>query len=228
MNRVDDLTEQFGQSNPETVFFNLSSYAEFQQAMIEFLNGRIIRNPWYGASIDKETIPLMDDLIAINSYGFVSTQGQPAQNNIEFIPRTWVIEGKVQGNWYVQTQQKPFIQGFLEGKFLRSFMTFMKSQRGYYYNVYDINSKLIISTFPGYPYNITRQRSNKVKSKLRYTKWDYYSNIFSDSGFDPDQNLDTYPNLLSILRDSVLITIAGDTYGKGSCEKLLLKFFQRD
>ena len=58
-------------------------FKDLQNAMVEYLEGRCPNNPWMLNKIDDETIPILNALVKINRYGFVTIQGQPGVNTTQ-------------------------------------------------------------------------------------------------------------------------------------------------
>ena len=58
-------------------------FKDLQNAMVEYLEGRCPNNPWMVDKIDDETIPILNSLVKINRYGFVTIQGQPGVNTTQ-------------------------------------------------------------------------------------------------------------------------------------------------
>jgi hypothetical protein len=94
------------------LFHQVRTYRELQDVNIQFLRGEIQKTPYHGGPVDSETIPLLSDLIRLNELGFVTVGGQPAQDETKFVKRTWKVRGEEWGNWWVRTQQRPFLEGF--------------------------------------------------------------------------------------------------------------------
>jgi hypothetical protein len=53
------------------------SFRNLQENMVLFLQGKCDENPWHGAPVDPETIPLLETLREINIKGFITVEGQP-------------------------------------------------------------------------------------------------------------------------------------------------------
>ena len=62
---------------------NAKDFKQLQNAMVEYLEGRCPNNPWMVDKIDDETIPILNSLVKINRYGFVTIQGQPGVNKTQ-------------------------------------------------------------------------------------------------------------------------------------------------
>lgn len=220
-------------------FRKIHSYQQLIRTNISFLKGEIKKTPYHGAPVDPETLPLLDDLIQINRSGFISICGQPAIDNIEFINKTWKVNGKTQGNWWVHTQQRSFIEGYILKEFIPSFKEFMKSQPDYVYRIYDFemskptffSRKSYVKTkyLTGFKnrLNLTKQKCSKTQKSLSEADENLYTNIPSvESGINPSFEFWNYPNLVELLIPQVvLVCIVCKEYGNDSVEQLLLKYF---
>jgi hypothetical protein len=58
---------------------SVSTLDELKTHAIDFLKGKYSTSPWHLGAVNRETVPLLGDLIKLNSLGYISTQGQPAE-----------------------------------------------------------------------------------------------------------------------------------------------------
>jgi hypothetical protein len=226
--QMNDLINKFGHDNPDIVYQNVSSFQDLQETNIAFLNGKIKRTPYHLAPIDKETIPLIDKLVKINKYGFLSTCGQPVEiTRGKYIKKQWTdYFGNKCGNWFYDCQQKSYITGIMESDYVDKLISFLVTKPVYFY-IEKYPEILIFTNFPSNKYNVTKTRSNKDKNKLSKTAWDYCTNIHIEPDDYELSSFDDYPQIDKIIKENcVSVNIAGYQYGEGSVEDYLIEFFE--
>lgn len=224
---MEKLIKEFGLKNPQKVFEGVKNYQDLVEASVGFLEGKVSGTPVHPGPIDKETIPLVKDLVKINKLGFVTTQGQPpACYHNKFIKEKWTdSKGAELGNWYVDSEQKGYSMGMLKREYLEDFIDFFNNEKYYYYSIVG-KEGLIKDTFLEEHYNVTRDRANKSKINLKQESWDKYTNIHKDSAIAEYKDTKaSYPKNKEI-DDAVLITITGSEYCNFPVEKVLLKFLK--
>lgn len=223
---------------------SIQTYQDLLDTNVRFLNGQIGVTPYCAGPIDEETKPMRDDLLRLHEFGFVSVCSQPAEKNPpRFIANKWIYNGRLCGNWWVETRQRSFLEGYLPTKWVDKWLAFMRSEPDYYYAWYTLEEaehkqwlcfgktitslvpKLQQYTFPSvHDFALTLQKSHERKEQLDATPWDVYTTW---SKWSMVFDFDGYPNLHRVLQeeDVVKIFIASKTFGEGACEKVLLKFF---
>lgn len=225
---------------------SVRTYDDLLHLNVEFIQGRLPMTPYHCGPLNDETLPMVEDLVRLHAFGFLSISSQPARMDAEpvFVPRTWLSNGKLCGNWWVQLKQRPFIEGYMELELLGAFGRFMETKSAeYLYSVYTISEEeyleclcwgrlysemrlhLIETTFPTPVYALTQDRCHTSKSRLLAESWDTYT-IYSKTGIPFD--FDRYPNIRAIFlkgRPMMKVFIAGKRFGEGAVEKLLLEFF---
>jgi hypothetical protein len=216
---ISRVIDARGMKSPEHVFRAIKSYQDLVDVNVAFLQGKIAWTPYHAVPVDKETVPLLGDLVRINKAGFISLVGQPAEKETGQVDKSLQV-----GDQWFQLEQKSFVGGYMPKSHLLNFIYFMKNKPDYYYVVYTSSSEPLISTLPsGNLYNVTRDKGSSTKQRLSSTPWRAYTNVGS-TGFDYDTFVE-YPNICRLLKDTVYVTIAGKEYGRGSVEKLLLEFY---
>jgi hypothetical protein len=218
----------YGQSNSNhhKIYKNVKTYKDFIATNVAFLQGRMSATPYHLGPIDPETIPLVKNLVSINKAGFFSLVGQPALKETVFV-EPWKENGETGGNVWVETEQKSYISGFMPKGHLEKFICFMKDKKDFYYKV-DIMCEpvqVLFHTLPSSPYNLTRERGHKVKAQLSNERWDLNTNLYADPNEHAAHDFDEFPVILSLIKQTVLVDIAGREYNKGSVEDLLMKFY---
>lgn len=209
-------------SEEKPSFETVRTYQDLINANVAFLQGHLDKTPYHDGEVDKETVPLLGDLVKINRRGFVSLNGQPGLYEHGFIKDTWPCGGKTCGDWWYEDYQKPFIDGLMKKVDLPQFQKFMKQYAdSYYYKVHGTD----ISTFPFYPYNLTRGRSHKNKAMLKSTPWEEDTHVHSGDEGNPIHYFSSDIQRI-INKEAYWVTIAGSTYNEGSTEKLLLNFYR--
>lgn len=228
---MEELIAEHGLNNPRYVYENVKSADDLILTNISFLKGLISETPYYLDKINDETIPLLDKLIKINSFGFISVGGQPALINDNL-------------------EQKSYIHGYLPKKYMNVFDKYFEKQSVYYLimdcqkpteQIFDngykiINCDTLINNFIVDYYNLTKVKYYEYANEYydcsdRNMPLDatvIWSNLTNINAFEPDNHLHSfkkYDNIINILKDYVFIDIACFEYGTGSVEDILLDFF---
>ena len=229
-----------------TPFENAKTYKDVIAANVLFLEGKLNRSPYHFGPIDKETVPIVNNLVQLNQYGLITVQSQPAISKVGFINKTWYVHGEQMGNWWYASEQRPFVEGYLPIDDLTGFLTFMKSQPDYYYNIYTMLDKsnkgvfaklcprhiiechLAYSNMPKMRYyNLTREKSSSTKLGLNYVQWEHSTNLWDAIGVDYD--FEECPNIAPIImRNSVKVIIMGKEYNKGSAVDVMSRFYEKN
>jgi prepilin-type processing-associated H-X9-DG protein len=215
---MEVLIQEYGRTHPEKVFDKVQTYQDLIQANIAFLDGRVVKTPYYLGPVNEETLPLLPKLRKINSMGFVSFQGQPSTCQYAvFVDKTWTTaDGKEAGNWFVDTEQKSYIEGILPRKYLAEVHKFLANRNDVYYYISDKYEVLDVK-MPATVYNLTRQRTNKDEA------WHFCTNMWQYTMEDEYETFDT-PAMHRILDVSIRIMLAGTEYGTGSVEDIVYEF----
>jgi hypothetical protein len=211
------------------VFGRVCNYSQLIKANVMFLEGKLSRTPYHWGAIDKETLPLVKDLIRINRLGFLTVNGQPAEDSTYFAK-------KVQ-KW-VSVKQRPYLEGYLPAFLLPDFIDFMETQPGYMYNIYqlsltpsmlrwirreNVSCALIESNAPPL-FNVTIDKGAPSRRELMDEPWREYTNIPQEN----DYSFEGFENILPILvPHTVNVFVFGTTYGEGSTERLMLQFLTK-
>ena len=240
---METIIATYGINKPESVFSSVKSYDDLIKANVAFLQGKVRRTPYHCGPIDNETIPLVEDLVKINNYGFISTNGQPSQIIGPFIrnfetPMNYNPPNVCIGEREILYLQKPHIIGYLPKKYVHSFIDFMRNHEDFYYRIIGEPMVTIASTYPinstEKHYYISSCKTNKINESI----YEYYGITHTtstaklveyghrDFRFDfPD--VPHCNNIKKILKQTRFVDISGRDFGVGSTEKLLLEFFQQ-
>lgn len=95
---------------------SVSTLDDLKTHAIEFLKGKYSTSMWHLGPVNRETVPLLGDLIKLNSLGYISTQGQPAEYTY---PVRHYKTGKTYRNESgnkVASVQYGFIDGILDAR----------------------------------------------------------------------------------------------------------------
>lgn len=98
------------------IFESISTVQDLQQMTIAFLNGDMQATSYHFAPLLKESAPLVDQLIAINEAGFITTGSQPG--GVE-----WVGKGR-------RIQKRTFVEGILKRRYFSQFLREMYVRLG--------------------------------------------------------------------------------------------------
>lgn len=210
---MEQIIQKFGKSDPFKVFESVKTYDDLIKANVAFLQGRVIAAPYHPGPVDEETIPLLGNLIKINSMGFVSIEGQPASCVYGmYAPKTQL---------YLDVEQKSYIIGILQKKYLSDFIDFFKNENFYY--ILGDGYGIIKNTLPGKAYNVSREKSSRNKNDLNDQEWYLYTNI---SHYSVSHNENELGFNKKILDDTFSIALCSSQYCKNSVENILLKFLK--
>jgi hypothetical protein len=149
------------------------------------------------------------------------------------------------GNWWVRTQQRPFLEGYLLKSQVYMFQEFMKLEPNYVYNIYEfvvpeqtfwswltgsvreIRTLIFKSNHDNDVISVSRSRTHKTDPTVLESPeggWETETIVpTKESVYD----FDTCPNIQPILiPHTVKIVVIGKNYNKGSTEALMLRFFR--
>lgn len=136
-----------------------STFSDYINLTIKFLDNKIYNTPWYSGELDEETNDLKDVLKDINRLGFLTISGQPG---------TYIKTDKY------EELQRGYLDGFIYKDNIHSLM-YSKDIVIYYYDY--INKKVNI-----YPKNITNNnffRDDYIiltqDRMLNEKNWRYYT-----------------------------------------------------
>ena len=224
--RIDNLIRLHGKTDPNRVFESCQTYRELLRCNVAYLQGRLTRTPYHGGPVADETIPLLKDLVEVNTRGFMSISGQPSECETT-VPTAGPWKGR-----YVESQQKSYIEGYLPRKLLPAFLTYVISFPGVKYDVYDSKSRRITAS-NHHGVDLTRGRASPTVAGLARARWDTDTSFpdpvkLAARGMAPDDRDPLYGNVFwhILVRECVLVEFCIDTYCKGSVEQLLLAFLR--
>lgn len=72
-----EMKRYMNEKSEKKLFSSMQNYSDLQFMMQEFLMGVVQATPWHLGPVDKETIPLLDDLRKINALGMITVESQP-------------------------------------------------------------------------------------------------------------------------------------------------------
>lgn len=200
----DEITDY----DEEEVYKDVKNFRDLLDINIKFLKGELPKTFYHVYKVDDETIPLLKDLIEINNYGFHSISGQPGTLEYDFYSD--YIKN------YVSTEQKSYIEGYIESQYVNSLKEHLDKSNVYYTIQY---GDFFISNMTKEYYNVTREKEEDQE-------WEYYTNLPNK----PVENLllPDIPSIFNVLKDSALVNIACKDYGpQCSVEKVLLSYFKK-
>lgn len=217
--------------NKNDPFKDAQTWSDFVDANVAFLQGKLPRSPYYLEAMDADTVPLLQQLIAIQRLGFISINGQAGL----------ISDDKTH-------QQRSYIVGFLPMGHLVTMIRFLKDHRKKYVaRVFQLTSnsqsEFGFDVVPIYvdkrlekPYNLTKYTAEHMLPEVienmnlqKKGKFYFFSNFFPTT--DSNKYGWLYPflkyrNLLQILQRNLMIEIAAVDYGSsGSVEDLLMDYF---
>lgn len=206
---------------------NVTTFQQLLDLNVRYLRGEKIVTPYHFDSVDEETLPLLDRLVRINKAGFLSVEGQPAMKIRE--------HGTFWGNRtpkYTDTLQRSFIVGIVQCHIAARLAAFLRTQP-VFFSMNNIKPFFrIASTFPAERLVLTRWRACTVQEDLRNESWKdhtiYHPRKNSDTAIRDFLNFpEKYPRIAGMLeRSGVHVVIACPSFGVGSVEDVLLKFFE--
>ena len=119
------------------LFRDVRRYSDLQEVYVKYLKGEIKFSPDQAGPVNHETIPLLDSLIKINELGLITVNGQPS---------------KCEYGVLKSYEQKSYITGFMEKKYLQSFMEYVQNQNEFYYSLLNYSNESIVDIFPSKRY----------------------------------------------------------------------------
>jgi hypothetical protein len=201
------------------------------RANASFLRGELKSTPYHAESIDTETGPLVNDLLALHRRGFFTTEGQPAMNiqgvYIDKVRTT--ASGRQSRGWFIDTEQKPYLDFYVPKtkRYIDMVEHMLNHPLMYKMMVSDAVAKQTKSNIGLKKYNVTRDRSATHLKDLKSTPWRRYTNL-NPTLFGPRRIYDAYPKLKNILdKKSLRVIVALPHYGKGDLLTELLKLADR-
>lgn len=133
--RLLGAIRRFGLSqDPLRVWDQVTTFQELVVVNTAFILGLVDMTPYHAGPLDPETLPLVPKIALLNTLGFVSINSQPGLfERGAYVPETWYTRnGREQGAWYVDTDQRGFIYGFLHSADLPRLLTFLQAQQDIY------------------------------------------------------------------------------------------------
>lgn len=108
----------------QNIYGNVKTFGDMLEINVKFLKGEIPLSFSSLNTIDSETVPLMDDLVRLNTYGFLTTEGQPRS--------ALAYDDSRNKNKPSLTIQKSYLCGFFPVKYLKLLIKFLKEKKLYY------------------------------------------------------------------------------------------------
>ena len=216
---------------------SIKSFPELINTNIGFLKGEIYATPYHGAPIDRETLPLLQSLIEINKFGFISTGGQPAV--CEYYYKSPLLESQVDfsnqviaklfteypDGYYFADEQNGHIEGFLQRDMAMDLIGFVSQRKDVNIHAHDFKTSSVLYTNTPHGFYHSRTKISKSLCDFDSTPW----KIFVEDGTMAVDILDAYkdyPRIIKILDDCVGINMYTKTFEEGSPESVLLDFFK--
>jgi hypothetical protein len=210
-------------------FRAVRALSDLIEAIVAFLEGRLLQSPYHGGPIDDETRPLLSDLVALNRLGFVTVNGQPNRSDVSIHP---------DGQKWIAIEQRPFLEGYFDKRYLSAFRVYMETdplENNCVYHAYLVTRqgywwwqaccglvthlKYLEGNAP-VRMCVTWDKAHPQRSQLANTPWRAYTYIdrtLNEYDFSGYLNIDDL-----LVEQFVKITLVGDA--KEQLEKLMLAF----
>ncbi len=195
----------------------IGTYDDLIRTNVAFLEGHMFRTPYHHAPLDSETAPLVPRLVQLNKLGFVSTNGQPAKidERVNDEGQVLICEQKSYIDGYMLADRLPLLQAFAEARRDECYVYACSTRR----HMHTTTSREIFHTFPA-----GVQRYNVTRYGLRGEPLEEATDIW----IQPHDYMGAYREFPAIARllmkQCIVVTVAGRDYGRGSVEDLLLEF----
>jgi hypothetical protein len=235
---IRERIKKYGHSNEKTILTKIyepiTTFEELLETNIAFLQGEIGLTPYHLGPIASETQLILGNLIELNRKGFLSLEGQPGLCQYgEWIEKTWKDEyGKIAGNWFVDTEQKPYISGYLHKDLAEPLVKYLNSlklvdKNRVYYNIFNFDNSFDKSNIKE-NINLTRDKSYKTVDKKPLSRWIWESNFRIENMSKYFDEFDGYNIQKELDKNYVKCFIIINKYcSKYNLEEILLDFFDQ-
>lgn len=194
-----------------TLYEEASTFKNLLYLNIAFLKGIVNLTPYHGGPTDKQTTPLLSQLIKLNKKGFLSTNGQVGIISDFTNPLDGV---------YYQENQKSFIRGYMHRSLSDKLEQFIQDKP--FYMLIINNKSTVYNSIPVPKYNLTRYINLEDPNE----PYDEHKNIWKGRHF-PYHEFERYKVNSLLKEDYVLVEVYSKVYGEGySAEQLLIDFFE--
>jgi hypothetical protein len=194
------------------------SFEQLIEYNLKFLNGDLRKTFYHGGPVNEETLPLLDKLKAINSFGFFTMDGQPSLCiGPAFDSGTWDAYGIPQGNWWYKIEQKGYLVGFIEKSISnKNLIKHLLRNDKVHISIASKDGKYVTNFPNSEMYNVTRRSTRKSESE-NWSKWLLFTNIPNEHHFEEHN--------IKALDDCLFIKIAVKNYCEDSLEDILLNYY---
>lgn len=211
------------------IYGGVKTFGDMLEINVKFLKGEIPLSFSVWDPIDSETIPLLGDLIKLNTYGFLTTEGQPRSALAHDDPQN--------KNKPSLTIQRSYLCGFFPIKYLKLLIRFLKEKK-LYYTYSDMDSVYHNIPTRAIEYNkrdekcvaftktaLIRKNGSlgkyKINSALRFRR---------KNRTDYEAEIDAVPKFIDrnrVLGETVYLNVTTRDFLSENVEKLLLEFFEK-
>lgn len=208
------------------IWFSVNEYKDLVNLNVKFIKGELSQTPYHLGPLDSETLPLVEKLIKMHARGILTLEGQPGICEYkQFIPHTWIQNGQIEGNWYVDCEQKSYISFCVQKtneslKFIRKILT----SKELVVFALDISNNKVFSNTKG-EFNVTRERSHSELDKLESTQWTLFTNIHELHSSDIIRIWNDYPQIQKILKKCFHVYVALKEYGVSGIEDKIMSIY---
>lgn len=195
------------------LFSNLWFYGLFPNSLFHF-----------STSLYQGQEKSLQDMLEINRLGFFTNDGQPPDCEEKILDNIYEDNGdKTPGPWKFQTEQKPYLKGFLPIALFDKFKQYLE-KKGWIILVADFSKGVRIFGKSGLSIeNFTRTRHVKEGGSLEKAEWDNYTNTqpekfmkYMKDDLEILKGQGVSQNVINDIKDNwALVEIFGSEYCKG-------------
>ena len=217
------------------IWDKIQTIEELFYCNVEFIKGNICGTPYHFGPLNIDSIPLINDLIKLHDYGFLSTGGQGSLMEYDkWCDKSWINQSGTQcGKWFYSIEQKSYISGYIKNDNIDTLVAYFESLNcdsifnngdKIFYYVNSCNKKI---TNIDLQHNLTRTKSYKTIEDKDYVEWEYPTNIWTNDEYDNMLDFKEWTNILPLIKNKyAFVYIAMNNYGSSvSVETILLNYF---
>ncbi len=196
-----------------TTWKHVKTFDDLVRVNAAFVRGDLELSPYSYGPLNRDSLPLVPNLLALHQLGLVTTSGQSNE----------CIYGQ-STDWkdYFDSEQKPYISFTMlkTDAGTKLICELMKSDN-FIIKVTDSTTEEVETNMPTEKYNVTRDRSAEALDKLVESPWREFTNLWKTH---PGLLENDWPDhIVGFLRPvAVSVDVAMKEYGKGDLESELL------